>query len=78
MFVVVLTLAWWIAKLDGKADEGELALAVDDVKWVISAMMVANKAVTTDHDKASSARKRTAGDDNSDEVMEGQEAVKKR
>jgi hypothetical protein len=38
MLIVVLTLAWWSRKLDGKTDNKDLIVAINDVKWVLSAM----------------------------------------
>ena len=75
VFVVILTLAWWIAKLGGEVKDKGLVAAVDDVKWVIGTMVIANKAVAADHDKDLSIKKRLTSDDNSDE---GQDPVKKR
>ena len=46
MFIVVLTLAWWIAKLDGKVDNKDLALAVDEVAWVLDQMMAVDTVTT--------------------------------
>ena len=75
MFIVVLTLAWWIAKLDGEVKDKGLVSAVDDVKWVIGTMLISRKAVAADRDSASLTKKRPASDDGSDER---QEPVKKR
>jgi hypothetical protein len=75
MFIVIVTLAWWIAKLGGKVRDKGLVAAVDDVKWVIGTMVIANKAVAADCAKAPLNKKHATSDDNSDE---GQEPVKKR
>jgi hypothetical protein len=75
MFIVIVTLAWWIAKLGGEVKDKGLVAAVDDVKWVIGTMVIANKAVTADRDKAVLTKKRPASDDNS---HERQDPVKKR
>ena len=57
MFIVVLTLAWWIAKLDGKVDNKDLALAIDEVAWVLDQMMGADTVITgPDGDRASSSK----------------------
>ena len=39
MLIVVLTLAWWSQKLGGKTDQKDLIVAVNDVEWVLSAMI---------------------------------------
>ena len=57
MFSVILTLAWWIAELDGKTEDN-LIVALDDVKWVLSKMI--ENGVPNDEDLESSGKKRSA------------------
>ena len=48
MLIVVLTLMWWSGKLEGKTDNKELIVAVNDVKWVLGAMIaVGNRSATS-------------------------------
>jgi hypothetical protein len=75
MFIVILTLAWWVAKLGGEVKDKGLVAAVDDTKWVIENMVIANKAVAADRDREQLTKKRPISNDNSDE---SQEPIKKR
>jgi hypothetical protein len=65
IFMVVLTLGWWLLKLDGNAEDKDLMGALEDVEWVISAMTVVSVAQKSTG--SSSSRKRsTAPDDESE------------
>ena len=82
IFMLVVTLAWWISKLDGKLDDGQLALAVDDVKWVLGAMMVANETGygggDTRGDMVALGEKRPAVADELDDHSDNQVPLRKR
>ena len=57
MFTVILTVAWWIAELDGKTEDNSI-MALDDVKWVLSEMI--KNGAPNDEDLESSGKKRSA------------------
>jgi hypothetical protein len=57
---------WWIAKLDGKVDNKDLALAVNEVAWVLGQMMgtdTVNMGPNGDGASSSKNPKRTATTD---------------
>ena len=78
IFTLVVTLAWWISKLDGRLDDGKLVSAIDDVKWVIGAMMVANKTGDGGGDIVALGKKRSAVADESDNHSDNQVPLRKR
>ena len=38
-FVVIMTLAWWVTAVDGKADDEDLLRALGETTWVMDCMI---------------------------------------
>jgi hypothetical protein len=62
-FIVLLTLAWWIAKFKGKVDNDSLVMALDDVEWVLDAMTCVEEGGGTEQNSVTATGKRTASMD---------------